>query len=104
MTIVRISNYFGGPPGKRVFWRARLCHKLCSMWNALGMPLMRRLLLILSCVGLARVDLAAQPPVGRDNATASAIQEARKQITSGKLTDGLEQLQRIIDTAGDDLV
>jgi outer membrane protein assembly factor BamB len=48
--------------------------------------------------------LWAQVPVERDSATASSIAEARKQIAAGHAAEGISRLQRIIDTAGDELV
>jgi outer membrane protein assembly factor BamB len=53
---------------------------------------------------LVPCGLWAQVPVERDSATASSVAEARKQIAAGHAAEGISRLQRIIETAGDELV
>jgi outer membrane protein assembly factor BamB len=64
----------------------------------------RRVLGLVAGWLLLPYGLWAQVPVERDSATASSIAEARKQIAAGHAAEGISRLQRLIDTAGDELV
>lgn len=65
-----------------------------------------RRVLALACCWLFTATLGhTQPkPKPNDNPTATQISEAIEQLDAGKLLDGIEQLQRVMDTAGDELV
>jgi outer membrane protein assembly factor BamB len=65
----------------------------------------RRALLALAIALLVALPCAAQPPERpADNATAARIADGVEKAQAGKLLDAIEQFQRVLDTAGDELV
>jgi outer membrane protein assembly factor BamB len=64
-----------------------------------------RLPLALAVAALVPVSGRAQPPDRpADNATAARIADGVEKAQAGKLLDAIEQFQRVLDTAGDELV
>lgn len=62
-------------------------------------------LLLLAVALLCALPARAQPPARpADNATAARIADGVEKAQAGKLLDAIEQFQRVLDTAGDELV
>src|SRR5215207_7403120 len=64
-----------------------------------------RILVAVLLTGGTALPGHAQPPVRpADNATAARIADGVEKAQAGKLLDAIEQFQRVLDTAGDELV
>src|SRR6185436_18601742 len=64
---------------------------------------MRPICVIIAGLWFAAVGVA-QPERPADNATAARIADGVQKAKDGKLLDAVEQFQRVLDTAGDELV
>lgn len=67
-------------------------------------PLARPALALAAGVGLLLSAAAPGQDRPADNATAARIADGVEKVREGKLLDAVEQFQRVLDTAGDDLV
>jgi outer membrane protein assembly factor BamB len=73
------------------------------VWRSHPMPRRRALFLVLSVAFAASTFVHAQDRPA-ENATAARIADGVEKARAGKLLDAVEQFQRVLDTAGDELV
>src|SRR5437763_1160488 len=64
----------------------------------------RLIAVLVAAGGLASATFAQPPERPADNATAARIADGVEKAQAGKLLDAVEQFQRVLDTAGDELV